>query len=965
LLSPGTFLFDLDVGWDGSSPYYLNLSTITMTGIVSKIDTLFVPLDDFVTVQYQSSVPVTLNYTSLLDGSQIAGAEMKWIWIEGNVFAGAAGDIGGGLYQADIDAGLADAGTYVLTFIIENLTAYKEAVAYVTLVITNLDSQLIPIDPTLPVISVDRGSALPITVYFIDGGSNPITHSADTLVTATIEGVVFPMTYNGTPGYYTVTLPENDETATKKATRTNYDVILSASTKNYDPALYSFTFYVLQTATFVQLAGDTTEDMTFVYSEFGLLTINVVHTNNTPFWNGTVQWSISDLLLGANFSTDYGNGTFSTYIDTILIGYGIVPVSLRFIPWNNMSLYATSSKLITVAITRIQTSVTPPSGREFYWGWSGYLEFIYWSESFGTGVDGANVTLTLPGLESTEAIDLNNGTYLVFLNTSLLRGSTSFLPLTVSFTKANHLEANAIIQIRILEVPTEISVDTIVYTPTYSGILGDLINLQIPIGDSMAIDFWYNDTDTSEGFVGGLSSALSTLDTLLRGPTIDTPLNVSIIDLGDGLYRVIFDTMDPEISAIVHSEEYRLNIVMTLGNRTTANILFRIEIINTPTELVIVDTPPALMTNGDTVTVELFYHDTWHDVGISGATFSANVSAGSPFSASMEAGSAPGQYFLTLNTGGIMFSPGSGTVTINLNAESYSLGSESLFIEVVQSGVDVLVTNGVVYGLPLVLVAVILGMAYLRVWSVPKRLRQINSQIKTIRKGKMPKPVSDVKSRLELITDLFNDTYEDLRISRTTEQLPEESIPVEVPELGGLLVQLSILTHLNQQELDEFKADIAKMKMSEQAAFVKEVIMQEAIRAARRDDKSVDEVLDELQKEAAQRLAGEEGEAAPEGVAIEEPEEPYEEPVFLTPEEDEPALDVDVTPEETTVPTEDFIFSSDQLSPFEIEELRKELIEKGVPMAEIDIILKQAGELPRDLVEELVRSLDVEKLRGG
>ena len=52
------------------------------------------------------------------------------------------------------------------------------------------------------------------------------------------------------------------------------------------------------------------------------------------------------------------------------------------------------------------------------------------------------------------------------------------------------------------------------------------------------------------------------------------------------------------------------------------------------------------------------------------------------------------------------------------------------------------------------------------------------------------------------------------------------------------------------------------------------------------------------------------------------------------------------------------------MSPFEIEELRKELIEKGVPLAEIDIILKQAEELPRELIEELIRSLDAEKLRG-
>ena len=281
-----------------------------------------------------------------------------------------------------------------------------------------------------------------------------------------------------------------------------------------------------------------------------------------------------------------------------------------------------------------------------------------------------------------------------------------------------------------------------------------------------------------------------------------------------------------------------------------------------------------------------------------------------------------------------------------------------------QSNLDVLITNGVFYGFPLILIIAMLGVAYLRVWSVPKQLRKINKQIKTIKKGKVPKPVKDAKSRQKLITELFNDTFEKLSITRTIDQMPEESIPVEVPELGELLIQLSILTNLNQQELDEFKADIAKMKLSEQAAFVKEVIMQEAIRAARRDGTTVEEILDTVKKDASSRLAGDEGRAAPE-VEVDEEEEPYEEPVFLTPEAEEPKAEPVIAPDVTTGPAEDISFTSEQLSPFEIEELRKELEGKGVPASEIDIIIKQAEELPRDLVEELIRSLDAERLRGG
>ena len=187
--------------------------------------------------------------------------------------------------------------------------------------------------------------------------------------------------------------------------------------------------------------------------------------------------------------------------------------------------------------------------------------------------------------------------------------------------------------------------------------------------------------------------------------------------------------------------------------------------------------------------------------------------------------------------------------------------------------------------------------------------------------------------------------------------MPEESIPVDVPELGELLIQLAILTNLDQDELDEFKADIAKMKISEQAAFVKEVIMQEAIRAARRDHKTVEQIIEDVEAQASKRIAGE-GEA----VAVEDGVEPVEaEPdvdTVILPDTDETTVPDTEVPSETVT---DETIPSDRLSPFEIEELAKDLKAKGVPLHEIDTILQQARELPRDLVDELIRSLDREK----
>jgi hypothetical protein len=270
---------------------------------------------------------------------------------------------------------------------------------------------------------------------------------------------------------------------------------------------------------------------------------------------------------------------------------------------------------------------------------------------------------------------------------------------------------------------------------------------------------------------------------------------------------------------------------------------------------------------------------------------------------------------------------------------------------------DILVSQLTTYGLPISIFIIMLLGAYVKVWSVPKRIRQINGQLKTLRKGKIPKPIGDVKSRQQLTADLFNDTFAELKITRKAGQMPEEAIPIEVPEMGELLMQLAILTKLSADELDDFQADIAKMKISEQAAFVKEVIMQEAIRAARRDGKTIEETLAIVEQEALRRLGGDE-EVKPIAVVDTGPEETVfleeEKKVTVTPEDEVPRVKKDEFEEVTEA-------TSEKMSMYELDDLRRDLERKGVPPHEIDTIIEQAKELPRELVDELVKSLEGKK----
>jgi hypothetical protein len=117
----------------------------------------------------------------------------------------------------------------------------------------------------------------------------------------------------------------------------------------------------------------------------------------------------------------------------------------------------------------------------------------------------------------------------------------------------------------------------------------------------------------------------------------------------------------------------------------------------------------------------------------------------------------------------------------------------------------------------------------------------------------------------------------------------------------------------------------------------------------------VEETLANLEQEALRRLGGDE---VVEPTEVDEgPEERVfleEEKVEVTPEDEVTLIDEDII-EEKPEPT------SEKMSLYEIEELRKDLEQKGVPPYEIETIIEQAKELPRELIEELVKSLESRK----
>ena len=161
--------------------------------------------------------------------------------------------------------------------------------------------------------------------------------------------------------------------------------------------------------------------------------------------------------------------------------------------------------------------------------------------------------------------------------------------------------------------------------------------------------------------------------------------------------------------------------------------------------------------------------------------------------------------------------------------------------------------------------------------------------------------------------------------------MPSVPIIIEVPEIDELIIDLAILTGMTQQELDDFKFEISKMKLSQQTSFVREVIGQEALRVAGVQNKSVEQVIEEVVSERRKRIGGD--------AAVTKPE------IYDTTEEE-----VDVAEEEKGIDFEH------QLREIELEEMARELEKRGIPSYEIESFISQARTLPKDIVKMMLQS---------
>ncbi|UCE11739.1 MAG: hypothetical protein JSW61_07365 [Candidatus Thorarchaeota archaeon] len=854
-------------------------------------------------------------FNDTLRGVLIPSAQMTCDWGGINITLVTTGVPGN--YTATLNSSLVQSGEIATALISAMGANYQSALGRISVQIQKRPIAIEPLGSDYS-ISASKGADAVVTVLIKDAISDvSIQNAVVTLDWAFAAGLSLTPV-NGSPGYYSVAV------GTTLANIQSYPLSITASAANYTLDSIDITLSVTSIESEIWLDETTSgyETSSVVWSEVVRIGVYVLAPSlnpSDPMSTGIpsclVTWFSPELARNGTLLDDgmgYYYFDFSTN-ETIPGSY-----TFRINAHPTYIDYKDSTNSTIVVIRRIPTQVFDPGAQDVFWSWGGHFNMTYWDTFREVGISSANSSYSWAG-GSGELLVGENGTYMLPVDTFEVK--PGLYKISVRLWKRNHEDARTEFYLRIKEVPTELAV----LLPSYNHVEGAENVYQVPFGDMFDITLFYNNTLDALGI-----GDAEIVEAYYSGPglfEVPIPLDTEV----GGNYSIHFDTTQHVLNGV-----YTITVRMVLENRTEAEISFDVMIIQSPTEAEIEGTTAVSLYYRENETIWIHWVDIWPDHGMAGIE-DANVSVSSSESGIVDWSevhadpSRPGWYSITLTA---FSSTGLPNIVILFEKEYYDSASVTVTVSVGPSPEDVRMQLLTTYGSAILLLFITAVVVYVRVLRVPKIVRAMVQMISKVRKRRIPKVPAGIRSRREILAEIYNEMYGPIGVKTKPEKLPVESVIIEVPLIEELMLDLSILTNMTADEFDDFRFEVTKMKMSEQTTFVQEVIKQEIGRIERLTGKSQEEILEEVSIERERRMEG-------------------MEPAELVPEE----LIEEDRMRETEVPSVEAEPPEDRLSPQEIEKMSEELLKRGMPLHEIEELTTQARQLPKDVGEMLLKGL--------
>ncbi|MFW9794404.1 MAG: type II toxin-antitoxin system VapB family antitoxin, partial [Candidatus Thorarchaeota archaeon] len=782
-------------------------------------------------------INITFEVREIVFSTPIPGMDATLLW-SGTIYPFT--DLGNGFYTMLLNTSFEDVSIFNPQITVTK-QYYQQRQKSFTLVVSKATGTIIP-EISVYNIVIDTSSVF--IVYLNDTVSNNPVIGAT--VTAEWNGTVYPMTPTGVPGYYTESVDVTGFAIgpyllTIRAVAINHAFLETIIDINVIPI--PTTLGLADGATILNVFFGDTLDILVVFNDtyHALL----VEDANVTFTLGEITGQL----------IDHHNGTYSTNIDVSSLAAQSIYLRLRAVKEG----YATGIKSIIVTILPIPTQTTVDTTlNSAFFGDSVSFMFYYHDVQHDAPIIGANVIASWDGGPAI-VTDLFNGSYLVEVSITLT--TPGLYDLVVRFDLTNYTASTMTAKIEIYATPAAILGPT-----EYDVPVNEEVNILYEVVNQL-------DNSTITDVIG-----------IAYSPQLG---ETELVLLPSGLYSLNFNANIPYGT-------YSFDIDFSTAKYAMAPI--HLEVTVRPIEAVIIyagnltiDTSP-----GESFSIILTYFDLDHSVGISGANISVDYQQTNITWFEDYTSEENGIYTLYFQANaGRTFQ-----ITIVFQKDDYETEFVTFIIRSdisqAQQIQQVLIVGG---GAGLILVAFLI-VAYVRVWSIPKQIREMNRMIRALAKGRIPKPPS-APGRQFIAMDIVNEEIDPMKLRKDEYEIAEYPIITTVPEVNELLEELAALTGLGEIEIEAFRADLARMRASERPGFLREVIEQERARRA-----------DVLAKPPV-------GEPAPEEVPLEQ-------------------------------------------RPEELEDLRQRLLKKGMEVDEIDIIIEEAKSLSKADLEALLSSLGID-----
>ncbi|MFW9806264.1 MAG: hypothetical protein ACFFFK_05995, partial [Candidatus Thorarchaeota archaeon] len=932
----GTVYFNISLTWTGA-PFYSDRDALNIPAVIRRIQTSLIaeaPPAGSTAVGVPIIVTLTLedvDFGGFLEGAMIS---VDWTDITGNEYQWV--ELGDGEYEITLNTTGLVAQQFTIT-VMATKVFYQTAYASV---VVQPGAQIVEIVLTQLTFYGDWGEQ--VNISFRIQEPFYFTYLEGFNATLLWNGTIYDFFDAGT-GFYSLLLDTSD------ADFGIYSPQITVAREFYQTRQKSFTLVVSKAPGQISPLQSTYDAVIDTSIDFDVYLVNTVTdlpvsgASVTMEWNGTISGLVPTGV----------PGWYTGSVDVTGFVIGVFPLTIRAVT-TNIQFIDTN---IDINIVPIPTTIATSDGsiiRYVFFGESLFIKAVYNDTYHGTLVPGATVSYTI-GSQSGTFFDYSNGTYSALIDVSSFPSQSIYFRMVAS--KDGYKTAIKSIIVTILPIPTEVTAAPILRSGHYNDYVSFYFNFTDTQHDVLIFDAnvnasWDGGYPSVNSYPNGTYEVVVLINVenpglydlvvrfdltnytsrtyivkvevyatpaVISGPTqYSAPIN----DVTDILYNVISSIDGSSITDIIgiaHSTQLSDIELQLLENgsyylRIPDDLIYGTYLFDinfetqkymiSPLHLEVTIRPihTELRYTDDEVTTQprqtfsvvITYYDLDHNISISNANVTVQYSQSNITYLDDFTLDEDGIYTLFFRAeAGRTF-----TVTVIFTMENHETQQLLLKINSVISEQEKFrQALTITAGSALALIALLI-VAYVRVWSVPAQIRAINRMMRSLRKGRIPRPPS-APSRLDITREIVNEEAKSMKLVKTPSEIVEYPIETTVPEVNDLLEELASITGLGAVEIEAFRADLARMKASERPGFLKEVIDQEK---ARRAD------------------------------------------VLAKPPVGKPALE--------EVPLEQ--------RPEELDDLRQKLIKKGMAVDEIDVIIEEAKSLSKADLDALLSSLGID-----